>query len=359
MPLFLVKRSAAVNYGKKVLAGIVMTAGEDLSGGGADFLQRYSDQLDRETLEGLRSERVAALDRSCWQKVRSLLSDLPTAEEIRRRKGADLLVDLSSEAVTIGEHQDLTAVEHATLEKLLHQLIPWRKGPYRFFGHEVDAEWRSNLKWDRVLKSGVKLEDKIVADIGCSSGYYMCRALAKHPRNILGIDPSEKFYYAFQLIQRFVQAPRMQYELFGVEHMGYFKRVFETVLCMGILYHHRDPLGLLSEIRDSMISGGEILIETQAIPGDEPVCLCPPGRYAKARNVYFLPTAECVAAWLKKSRFVDIEIVSSLKVEPGEQRSTAFAPFQSLEDFLDPEDDSRTLEGFDAPLRVMLTAKAP
>lgn len=29
--------------------------------------------------------------------------------------------------------------------------MPWRKGPFSLYGVEIDTEWRSDLKWDRVL----------------------------------------------------------------------------------------------------------------------------------------------------------------------------------------------------------------
>ncbi|MCL4144067.1 UNVERIFIED_CONTAM: hypothetical protein GTU68_027375, partial [Idotea baltica] len=281
---------------------------------------------------------------------------LPTKRELESRKGAALKVVLD-DVVKIGEAGDLSAAEAEVLQRVIELLVPWRKGPYELFGQSIDSEWRSNKKWDRVVESGVSLESKIVADIGCSSGYYMFRALAKQPRMILGFDPSEKFYFAFQLFQRYLDSSVVQYELLGVEHMPFFDRLFETVLCMGILYHHRDPLGLLAGIRGSMIEGGEILIETQAIPGDQPICLCPPDRYAKARNVYFVPTASCVVSWLRKSRFQDIEVVSVAEINSEEQRKTALAPFESLSDFLSDEDPSKTVEGFDAPLRVMIKAR--
>jgi len=39
-----------------------------------------------------------------------------------------------------------------------------------------------------------------------------------------------------------------------------------------------------------------------------------------------------------------------------EQRRTPWMTFHSLEEFLDPEDNTRTIEGFPAPRRAILTA---
>ena len=40
--------------------------------------------------------------------------------------------------------------EQEQVQRALEELKPWRKGPYNFFGTEVDTEWRSNLKWERI-----------------------------------------------------------------------------------------------------------------------------------------------------------------------------------------------------------------
>jgi tRNA (mo5U34)-methyltransferase len=42
-----------------------------------------------------------------------------------------------------------------------------------------------------------------------------------------------------------------------------------------------------------------------------------------------------------------------------EQRATDWMTFESLEDFLDPEDHSKTIEGHPAPLRAVFLAEAP
>jgi tRNA (mo5U34)-methyltransferase len=42
-----------------------------------------------------------------------------------------------------------------------------------------------------------------------------------------------------------------------------------------------------------------------------------------------------------------------------EQRATQWMQFQSLEDYLDPFDLSRTVEGYPAPTRAILVAKKP
>ena len=50
------------------------------------------------------------------------------------------------------------------------KLIPWRKGPFKIFGLEIDSEWQSNIKYN-LIRPHFNLKDKVVADIGCNNGY--------------------------------------------------------------------------------------------------------------------------------------------------------------------------------------------
>ena len=184
----------------------------------------------------------------------------------------------------------------------------------------------------------------------------MFRALSANPRLLYGIDPSERTLYQFELFQRYLQDPRVQYDLLGVEHVPLFPDFFDVALCMGILYHQRSPYQMLMDTRDCLRPGGMLLLESIVIPGDEPTALCVPDRYAMMRNVYFITTVAALEVWLQRAGFVDVEVLAVSKVTFDEQRRTDYAPFQSLEDFLDPKDPNRTVEGFPAPYRAVLKA---
>ena len=314
-----------------------------------DLLDRYKEQLCWSELSAIRTELFNILNRTHWDSIRDLLRQLPQASELA------CLVDTSSDAVTIGRANDLTEQQHETLTQIIKELIPWRKGPFELFGNYVDSEWKSNLKWDRISQV-VNLRGHKVADIGCGNGYYMFRMLGMNPECVVGFDPSEKFYFVFQLIQHFLNAKSLQMELMGVEHVSLFPEFFDTALCMGVLYHQRNPLEAISTIRQSLRPKGKLIVETLTIPGDEANCLFPQNRYAKMRNVYFLPTKKALTNWLARSGFMDVEVVSEDITTIDEQRRTDFSTGESLADFLDPNDHSKTLEGYPAPQRAIVVA---
>ena len=269
----------------------------------------------------------------------------------------DVSRELDSDHVTIGKESDLTQTQHELLREALVSLMPWRKGPFRIFGHEVDAEWRSNLKWDRVCEALGDLRGRNILDVGCGNGYYMFRAAASKPARVIGIDPSVPFLLSFELMQRYLQLENLQYERLGVEDLGVFDKAFDIALCMGIVYHHRNPIVILNRLLRTLRVGGFAIIESQTIAGDGSFALFPEDRYAKARNVYFMPTRDCLVNWVRRSGFKNVEVISHTKVTPQEQRSTEWMAYESLRDFLDPGDSDLTIEGHPAPWRTAIRAE--
>ena len=128
---------------------------------------------------------------------------------------------------------------------------------------------------------------------------------------------------------------------------------------MGVLYHRRSPMDHLLELRETLKSGGQLVLETLVIDGKAGEVLVPQDRYARMGNVWFLPSCSTLEAWLRKMKFRDIEVIDINTTTTEEQRSTEWMRFHSLSNFLDPEDNSKTIEGYPAPRRAVITALAP
>ncbi len=127
---------------------------------------------------------------------------------------------------------------------------------------------------------------------------------------------------------------------------------------MGVLYHRRSPLHHLTELRMHMRSGGELVLETLVIDGGKNEVLVPEDRYAKMRNVWFIPSCLTLESWLKRSRFKNIKLIDVTKTTSEEQRSTEWMRYESLIEFLDPNDSDKTIEGLPAPKRAIFLAEA-
>lgn len=107
-----------------------------------------------------------------------------------------------------------------------------------------------------------------------------------------------------------------------------------------------------------MRAGGELILETLVVEGDAQTVLMPGERYAKMRNVWFIPSTAALTQWLSRVGFSDIRVVDLNITSLEEQRATAWMENESLIDFLDPSDHSKTIEGYPAPLRAVLVARA-
>jgi tRNA (mo5U34)-methyltransferase len=260
-------------------------------------------------------------------------------------------------SVTVGERSDINAGEFKRLENLLRKFKPWRKGPYHIHGLHIDTEWRSDFKWQRLQNEISDLTDRYVLDIGCGSGYHLWRMRGAGAKFVVGIDPTQLFYMQFNAIKHFINDDSVHLLPLGVEQLPQLN-AFDTVFSMGVLYHRRSPIDFLYQLKAQLVKGGELVLETLIVDGDVNTVLMPGERYAKMRNVWFLPSCEAMCAWLARCGFTDIRLVNTDITALEEQRKTDWIDTESLQDFLDPNDASKTIEGYPAPKRAIFIAKA-
>ena len=260
-----------------------------------------------------------------------------------------------SAAVTV----DGDCADPASLRQALQGLIPWRKGPYQVADVFIDGEWRSDFKWERVLPHLAHLQDRRILDIGCGNGYHCWRMLAQSPELVLGIEPSVLFNLQFRAIQRYLQHTQIQLLPIGVEEIPANLEWFDSVFSMGVLYHRRSPLDHLFQLKSVLVSGGELCLETLVIDGGAGQILLPQDRYARMRNVWFIPSSAELVTWLQRCGFTNVRLVDETVTEPAEQRITDWMQFESLAQCLDPDDAGLTIEGLPAPRRAVLLANKP
>ena len=268
-------------------------------------------------------------------------------------------VVLNADCIEIGQPNRFSELEHAALVHVLRQLMPWRKGPFSFFGTAVDTEWRSDLKWARIFPHISNLTDREVLDVGCGSGYHCWRMRGAGAARVIGVEPSLLFNSQFQLCQRYIGDRNVQVLPLRLEDLPDRTHAFDTTFSMGVLYHRRSPFDHLTRLRETLRSGGELVLETLVVDGPLHHVLVPSDRYAQMRNVWFLPTVLTLEHWMKRVGFEHVETVDITPTTENEQRKTEWIHGHSLAQFLDPNDSSRTKEGYPAPCRATLIARRP
>jgi tRNA (mo5U34)-methyltransferase len=250
------------------------------------------------------------------------------------------------------KHLALDSMEY---KQHLKAFMPWRKGPWNLLGVEIQTEWHSDWKWQRIEPHISPLEGRQVLDIGTGNGYFLFRMLGAGASLALGIDPTRIFLYQFHAAQRLLPANGAYLLPLRSEHLPAFG-CFDTVFCLGVLYHRRSPIDHIQELMSYLRPGGELVLETLVVPGDINTILVPPERYAKMANVWFLPSTEALENMLRKVGLENVRTVDVSQTTTAEQRATEWMTFHSLADFLDPNDPSRSIEGHPAPLRATLVA---
>lgn len=324
------------------------------------YLERTGLHHWRHTLDGQLRHRFEQRPHGDTARWLAALAALPPLTDIRVR--------LDEGQVGFASARPLEPSQRARLEKALRALMPWRKGPFDFFGIEIDTEWRSDWKWQRIAPRIGSLGGQSVLDVGCGSGYHCWRMLGAGAERVVGIDPGLLFLCQFQAARYYADqaaragsGPQVPIDLLPLkmEEIPPNLRHFDTVFSMGVLYHRRSPFDHLAELHGCLKAGGQLVLETLVVDGPAGYSLVPRDRYAMMRNVWFIPSTATLRSWLERMGFVAVELVDVTGTTTAEQRRTDWMRFQSLRDFLDPEDAGRTREGYPAPVRATFIARKP
>lgn len=244
----------------------------------------------------------------------------------------------------------------ARLRALLQKLSPWRKGPFAFFGVSIDSEWRSNHKWDRIAET-VDWQGKTILDVGCGNGYYGWRMLSAGARLVLGCEPFPLYVMQFEAMRKYAPTPERHFVVpITDQEIADDLQRFDITLSMGVLYHRTSPIDHLQKLAGTLRPGGQLILETLIIESDKPEVLVPRDRYAKMRNVWFLPSIPMLEIWLQRSGFSDVQVIDVTQTTSEEQRTTEWMTFHSLENFVNSNDHRLTIEGYPGPIRATLRA---
>jgi len=293
-----------------------------------------------------RTSDTAHGDIARWKEI---ICHLPTAK-------SEIMAP-DQDAVVIGSG-DIATDEIDRIQSLLRGLMPWRKGPFNIHGIDLDTEWRSDLKWNRIRNSIESLEGRNVLDVGCGNGYYAYRMKNAGAAKVIGIDPTTLFVCQFVALKKMSGITSVHVLPLRLHELPADSKSFDTTLSMGVLYHQRDPATHLAQLRDTLRPGGELVLETLVLPGDGHEVLVPEKRYARMRNVWHLPTVPALAKWLEEAGLENIRVADVSRTTVDEQRSTAWMTFESLAESLDPNNCLLTVEGLPAPTRAVLTCSA-
>lgn len=294
-------------------------------------------------LDDIKKQKAKEYGFKDYKVVQQALEHLPNLEDIEFDLGDTISID--SKKITQEDKQHIF--------KTAELLKPWRKGPFQIFDTFINTEWQSFMKYNLLEPHFAKhITNKRVVDIGCNNGYYLFKMMSLKPAKLVGFDPYTIFKMQFEFINHFLKTDII-YEPLGVEHIPYYDEKFDTIFCLGVLYHRNEPVKMLKDLKKGLKKKGVIFLDTFIIEGEEQMALCPT-TYMKIPNISFVPTLNALKNWLQKAKLENFEVLYIADQSPIEQRETKWIKGESLVDFLDPKDKTKTIEGYPAPKRVFL-----
>jgi len=287
-------------------------------------------------------------DSARWRQV---VETLPLVKPVE--------IDFNKATITLTPPANFSRPQQQALASQLMTFKPWRKGPFSVLGVYIDSEWRSDWKWQRIRPHLSALQNRLVLDIGCGNGYHCWRMLGEGARRVIGIDPNLLNFYQFAAIKHFCGSQPVDLVPIGIEQLPADMQAFDSVFSMGVLYHRRSPIDHLYQLKGLLRPQGELILETLIVAGDKHTVLLPQGRYARMRNVWFIPSTDAMHSWLARCGFKDIRLVDVSRTTSAEQRSTKWMTFESLADCLQENQPDLTVEGYPAPTRAVFIAHRP
>ncbi len=317
------------------------------------FCQLYRVQVKNPYLR-LQAEAWPELAELGWQQLKNNRhGDLQRwLETINELPEGDDYTRLDRDAPLLGRPFG----DQELLRTQLIKLHPWRKGPLELAGISIDTEWRSDWKWNR-LALHLDLEGQQVLDIGCGNGYFGLRMLGAGARLVVGIDPTMVFVMQWLAMQKLGPGLNNFVLPLGIEDLPVDTGRFDSVFSMGVLYHRREPLEHLVQLKNLTRPGGQIVLETLILESEDKKILTPEGRYARMRNVHAVPSLAVLQDWLTQAGLPDTRVLDVSRTSLDEQRSTDWMTFESLRESLNSDEPTLTIEGYPAPVRAALLIK--
>ena len=257
------------------------------------------------------------------------------------------------DGIVFSEFKD--RINYDDLKNIAVDLKPWRKGPFQLGRLGIDSEWQCQLKWER-LASKLVISNKQILDIGCGNGYYLYRCIEQGARFVLGLDPHLLYLYQYSLVNMAMPSLPIAMLPLGWQDCDSLKSVFDYIFCLGVLYHQKQPLELLTLLKNRIQDQGNVVLETLILAGDGNDVLEPEDRYACMKNVFYIPTLSVLRQWFKSAGFLTFDVLDVTKTTPAEQRSSDWSSDYSLINFLHPSEHYKTIEGYPAPIRAIVIA---
>jgi SAM-dependent methyltransferase len=128
----------------------------------------------------------------------------------------------------------------------------------------------------RRILDGIPLEGKRVLDVGCRDGLFSFEAERRGAAEVIGID-NDLSRGAIEVLIPHLRSRVRMVEMNVLDLRPETFGRFDVVVFAGVLYHMRYPFRALHVLRDVLVDGGVMVLETAVLDGFEayPMLYCP------------------------------------------------------------------------------------
>jgi tRNA (mo5U34)-methyltransferase len=156
---------------------------------------------------------------------------------------------------------DLEGDERTRLEARVEELQPWLQGPFLLGGELViGGAWRSDERWIGLgVEVPADLRGMRVIDVGCNAGYDPFMFRLRSADYVLGLEPHdfiEQAHFLESIYRSGVDFQRLSWQELDPEAQG----TFDLAHCNGLLYHARNPVGLIERLWRMLKPGGTLFL---------------------------------------------------------------------------------------------------
>jgi tRNA (mo5U34)-methyltransferase len=218
-------------------------------------------------------------------------------------------------------------------------------GEFRYWYHRIELApgvvtpgFHLEPLWDhlRSVRDKVDYRDKVVLDVAAFDGMFAFEAERKKAKTVVAADCLYRSFSNLLFCRDYLGSSVVPYynvspynlterlDVYLDEHYPGDEedRRFDIVQHFGLLYHLRDPLLSLSQVRSVMKPGGKLIIESDVVVDNDDSFMLFNGLPKAARvrdnySVWWAPTRRCLIEMLESTFFkVDEATYSEFEYEP-------------------------------------------
>lgn len=202
--------------------------------------------------------------------------------------------------------------------------------------------------WEVIEPHLGDLRGRRVLDVGCNDGFFLFAARRKGAAEVLGVEADGHHYQHAALVNELLDLGGIEVRNMSAYDLDDSLGSFDTTLLLGLIYHLKNPLGVLEKI--AAMTTSRMILDTAVRNSAEDLAARAEGRCSapalefneqpftptsdtallldgcgadesskfEGSPNWWIPNSECVCAMLRTCGFSRTEVIDEFILEPGQ-----------------------------------------